>query len=223
MANVPFVPLLINGEHRPASTNATFDVYNSYSKSHVSIAAAASSEDCRLAIEAAHRAFPAWEATPLPTRRDILLRAAAIMDGKEWQDKAIAALVDEISASRPWAAYNVLPAASGVRNFAGMAQQLKGDIFPSMAPGGQVLVQKRAHGVMYVVSLTITRHPLTVKLSYSVAPWNAPVPLTIRACVLPLFCGNTVVLRPSEVSPRTQSLVIDALHEVQHAFLHQQG
>ena len=48
---------------------------------------------------------------------------------------------------------------------------------------------------------------------YSVVPWNGPIPLAIRGAAIPMICGSTVVLRPSEYSPRTQALVADAFHE----------
>ena len=49
---------------------------------------------------------------------------------------------------------------------------------------------------------------------YSVVPWNALLPLMIISVTLPLICGNTVVVRPSENCPHTSSLVADALHDV---------
>jgi benzaldehyde dehydrogenase (NAD) len=46
-----------------------------------------------------------------------------------------------------------------------------------------------------------------------IAPWNAPVILAVRAIALPLACGNTVVLKGSEICPATHGLIIDALQE----------
>ncbi len=39
------------------------------------------------------------------------------------------------------------------------------------------------------------------------APWNAPVILAVRAIAAPLACGNTVVLKGSEICPRTHRLI----------------
>jgi delta 1-pyrroline-5-carboxylate dehydrogenase len=49
---------------------------------------------------------------------------------------------------------------------------------------------------------------------YSVVPWNAPIPLIVIAVAIPLICGNTVLVRPSEYCPYTSSLVVEALHGV---------
>ncbi|MGT2492389.1 aldehyde dehydrogenase family protein [Cupriavidus basilensis] len=45
------------------------------------------------------------------------------------------------------------------------------------------------------------------------APWNAPVILAVRAIALPLACGNTVVLKGSEICPATHGLIIEAMQE----------
>lgn len=47
----------------------------------------------------------------------------------------------------------------------------------------------------------------------SIAPWNAPVTLSLRAVLIPIICGNTVVLKSSEYSPRSQAVVVELLHE----------
>jgi len=42
-----------------------------------------------------------------------------------------------------------------------------------------------------------------------IAPWNAPIILGVRAVAVPIACGNTVVLKTSEICPGTQSLIGD--------------
>ncbi len=48
----------------------------------------------------------------------------------------------------------------------------------------------------------------------SIVPWNAPIVLTLRAVAVPIICGNTVVLKTSEVSPRTQAIIVETFIEV---------
>ena len=43
------------------------------------------------------------------------------------------------------------------------------------------------------------RQPVGVVLG--IAPWNAPVILGVRAIAMPLACGNTVILKASEMCP----------------------
>jgi len=150
MSDVPFAHLLINGEHLPANTGATFSVHSPYTGSLASAAAAASSEDCRAAIEAAHRAFPAWEATSYATRRDILLRAAATLQSEEWQKKAALAMRAELASPQAHIMFNLVAGPELLRSVATLVNELKGETLPSVVPGGQVFVQRRAQGVMYV-------------------------------------------------------------------------
>lgn len=46
----------------------------------------------------------------------------------------------------------------------------------------------------------IMREPLGVQLA--IAPWNASILLAIRAVATPIACGNTAILKASELSPR---------------------
>jgi acyl-CoA reductase-like NAD-dependent aldehyde dehydrogenase len=46
-----------------------------------------------------------------------------------------------------------------------------------------------------------------------IAPWNAPVILGVRSIAMPLACGNTVVLKASEVCPATHRLIGSVLKE----------
>jgi acyl-CoA reductase-like NAD-dependent aldehyde dehydrogenase len=80
------------------------------------------------------------------------------------------------------------------REAAGLATQLQGETIPSDRPGS--------------LSMTI-RQPVGVILS--IVPWNGPVVLAARAIAYPLVCGNTVVFRASETSPRTHELIAQAV------------
>lgn len=123
---LPLTSLYINGTYRAASTDATFAVANSYTGRIVGHSASASSSDCVEAIEAAHRAFPAWESAPLAFRRDVLLRTAAILEGEEWKEKAMRALKEETSSTEGWALMNVLSGPGSLRNVAGMVNEVSG-------------------------------------------------------------------------------------------------
>jgi acyl-CoA reductase-like NAD-dependent aldehyde dehydrogenase len=46
-----------------------------------------------------------------------------------------------------------------------------------------------------------------------IAPWNAPIILGVRAIATPLACGNAVILKASEICPRTHALIIEAFAE----------
>ncbi|OBZ77471.1 Vanillin dehydrogenase [Grifola frondosa] len=194
--SVPFTSLLINGQLRPASTEATFEVRNPYSNKVVGLAAAASSQDCKDAIDAAARAFGTWENSPLIARRDVFLKAADLFESEKYRERAKVALQEETAATDGMFSSGYLGSVNALRNYAGMVTQLRGETFPSVLEGGYAVAQRRAIGVVLAI-----------------APWNAPLILSIRAVSLPIICGNTVVLKCSENSPRSQALIAELFDE----------
>ncbi|KAK8094947.1 aldehyde dehydrogenase [Apiospora hydei] len=152
-------------------------------------------EDCSRAIDAASATFETWSRSSPSSRRLIFLKAADIIEKYLHQD-APAILSSEVSATKGWIMVNMMATAGTFREVAGMATQIKGEVVPSERPGTTILVEREPMGVVFAIS-----------------PWNAPVALTARAICMPLICGNTVLLKPSEFSPKSQNLVVRALHE----------
>ncbi|KAI0630582.1 aldehyde dehydrogenase [Trametes polyzona] len=189
-----FTPLYIDGEWRPASNGATFEVRNPTSGEIVGTAAAASADDCAAAVQAAERAYKTWERSPLPLRRDILIKASDIFAKKG--EEIEKALREETAATKDWFPGNFYGCVEQLRNAAAVTVLLKGETAPSVIPGGQAFTQRRGIGPIL-----------------SIVPWNAPVALTARAIAIPIACGNTVVLKTSEFSPRAQAIVVEALAE----------
>jgi benzaldehyde dehydrogenase (NAD) len=186
------VLMLIDNEELSASNGATFDRRNPLDGEVASRAPAASLEDARAAVRDAQRAFPAWSAMGPGERRRLLSRAADALEAKA--DEFAAAMVAETGASGMWAAFNVHLAADGLREAAAMTTQIAGEIIPSDVPGSLAMAVRQAAGVVL-----------------GIAPWNAPVILGVRAIALPLACGNTVVLKASELCPATHALIAQAL------------
>jgi benzaldehyde dehydrogenase (NAD) len=125
----------------------------------------------------------------------IMLKAADIMESYFTGD-APAILSSEVSAVKSWIRVNIFATAGILRETAGLVTHIKGEIVPADRPGTTIMVLREAVGVVFAVS-----------------PWNAPVNLTARAIACPLVCGNTVVLKPSEFSPKSQHLVVRAFTE----------
>ena len=105
-------------------------------------------------------------------------------------------MATEIGATAGWAQFNVKLAAGMLREAASLTTQITGEIIPSDKPG--------------CVSMAV-RQPVGVVLG--IAPWNAPVILGVRAIATPLACGNTVVLKASEICPGTHRLIGAVLRE----------
>ncbi|KAH8886224.1 aldehyde dehydrogenase [Thozetella sp. PMI_491] len=185
--------LFIGGSYRPAAENATFAVVNPMTGKTIYDCASASVGDYEAAIENAHEAFSSWKKTPPSKRRLIFLKAADILETYLTQD-APEILSSEVSATQAWIKVNILATAGILRETAGLVTHIKGEIVPADRPGTTILIEREAVGVVFAIS-----------------PWNAPVNLTARAIATPLICGNSVVLKPSEFSPKCQHLVVRAL------------
>ncbi len=188
------IALLLESKDVPASNGATFDRLNPVTGDIASRAAAAQIADAKRAADAAAAAFPAWSATGPNARRMILLKAADILASKT--PRFIELMAAETGATAGWAGFNVHLAAGMLREAASMTTQISGEVIPSDKPG--------------CLSMAI-RQPAGVVLS--MAPWNAPVILGVRAIALPLACGNTVVLKASEICPGTHRLIAECLRD----------
>lgn len=188
------ITMLINGQARAASNGATFTRTNPLDGEVATTAPAATPQDAVAAVEAAAAAFPAWSQTAPGERRALLLKAAQSLEAKAADFTA--AMASEIGASGIWAGFNVHLAADMLVEAAALTTQISGEVIPSNVPGSLAMGTRQAAGVVL-----------------GMAPWNAPVILGVRAVAVPLACGNTVVLKGSELCPATHGLIIQALQE----------
>lgn len=188
------VDFIIDGAAVRAASGATFVRKDPVTGAVASEAAAASEADVAKIVEAANRAFPAWSETGPGERRALLLKAADLLESRAADFGK--AMTEEIGATGPWGGFNVHFAASLLREAAALTTQITGEIIPADKPG--------------VLSMAV-RQPAGVVLG--IAPWNAPVILGARAIAAPLACGNTVILRSSEVCPRTHGLIVEVMNE----------
>jgi vanillin dehydrogenase len=186
--------LLIGGQDRPAASGATYVRNNPATGDGASVAAAAGLEDADAAVAAAQAAFPSWSAMAPGGRRALLLKAADCLQARNAD--FIAAGVAEAGGVPGWYGFNVMLAAAMLREAASMTTQISGEVIPSDIPGSMAMGLRQACGVVL-----------------GIAPWNAPVILGVRAVAMPLACGNTVVLKSSEVCPALHRLIGSVFEE----------
>jgi acyl-CoA reductase-like NAD-dependent aldehyde dehydrogenase len=186
--------LMVQGNDVPASDGATFERLNPMTGDVATRAAAATPGDAASAVAAAAAAFPAWSALGPRERRARLLRAADCLERRA--SDFVDAMAQEIGATAGWAQFNVYLGAGMLREAAAMTTQIAGEIIPSDRLGMTAMALRQPVGVVL-----------------GMAPWNAPVILGVRAIAMPLACGNTVVLKSSEICPRTHRLIGEALRE----------
>jgi acyl-CoA reductase-like NAD-dependent aldehyde dehydrogenase/ABC-type branched-subunit amino acid transport system ATPase component len=188
------INLLLENQDVEAIDGVTFERLNPMTGEVATRAAAAKIADVKRAADAAAAAFPAWSATGPTQRRMILLKAADVLASKTPQ--FIELMAAETGSTAGWAGFNVHLAAGMLREAASMTTQISGEVIPSDKPGCIAMAIRQPAGVVL-----------------SIAPWNAPVILGVRAIALPLACGNTVVLKASEICPGTHRLIAECLRE----------
>jgi acyl-CoA reductase-like NAD-dependent aldehyde dehydrogenase len=188
------IGLLIDGDKRDASGSASYERMDPFTGRLATRAAAASVADANAAVDAAAAAFPAWSKTGPGERRALLSKAADVMASKVGEFTRL--MMEETGATGPWAGFNVMLAANMLREAAAMTTQISGEIIPSDKPGTLAMAIRQPAGVCL-----------------GIAPWNAPVILGTRAVAMPIACGNTVVLKASEMCPGTHRLIGQVLVE----------
>ena len=186
--------LLIGGRWTDASSGGTYEKTNPYTGDPAGSAAAATRDDARAAVDAAHEAFRDWSAQPPERRAEVLRRASEIL--MERQQDIAAIVTEETGGTFGWGMFNVELGAGMFAWGAEQAGALGTEQIPSHIPG------KEARAVRQPVGVVV-----------GIAPWNAPVILGVRAIAAPLAYGNTVVLRASEECPRTHAAIIHALED----------
>jgi acyl-CoA reductase-like NAD-dependent aldehyde dehydrogenase len=186
--------LIIKGVKSDAQNGATFERLQPISEQVVTCASSASAADAVEAANVAAAAFPVWSNTSDAERSRILIRAADLL--LERVEDFVAAASGEISASEAWTRFNCSIAADIFRHAASLTS------FPRT---------KRRNGIHDQVQSTLVRQPVGVVVG--IAPWNAPIVLSSRAVAIPLACGNTVVLKASELCPKTHSMIVEVLND----------
>jgi acyl-CoA reductase-like NAD-dependent aldehyde dehydrogenase len=182
----------IGGKARESA--AHFERHDPVTGELATLAAAATVADAIAAADAAGAAFPAWSARGPNERRAMLTRAAAVLESHA--SEFVEAMTGETGATEGWARFNLMLAASMIREAAALTTQISGEVIPSDKPGCIALAMREPVGVVL-----------------GIAPWNAPIILAVRAIAVPLACGNTVILKASEICPRTHGIIIECFIE----------
>ena len=186
--------LLIGGQWKDASTGSSFERTDPFTGEPAGTAAAARREDAHAAADAAAEAFPEWSTGPPSQRRELLQKGAGLLMERA---EGIAQIVtQETGGTFGWGMFNCSLAAGMLGEAAALTTAMRGEVIPSDVPG------LTAFGV---------RQPAGVVVG--MAPWNAPIILGTRAVAAPLALGNTVVLKASEICPRTHAEIARALDD----------
>jgi acyl-CoA reductase-like NAD-dependent aldehyde dehydrogenase len=177
----------IGGDWVDANGSDTFDDLDPFTGDVVARVAAGGADEAKQAIDSAAEAFPAWSQTPPAERQRIFLKAADLLEGRG--DDVVGWLARETGATFGFGMFQLGFVAGLFRQAAALAYSPIGQVIPS------------DHGAF---SMGLRR---PVGVVGAIAPWNAALILSARSIASPLALGNTVVLKPSELSPYSGGLL----------------
>jgi aldehyde dehydrogenase (NAD+) len=187
--------MYIDGEWVGALDGETYDDRNPYTGDVFATVPAGKRADAKRAVDAATAAFPEWSQSLPAERRSLFLKAADILEAK--QEDIVAVLAEETGCTFGFAMFQSMFTPGLLREAAGQVHQAAGDIIPSDLPGALHLAIRQPVGVVT-----------------GIAPWNAPLILSLRSICMPVAYGNTVVLKPSTESAVAGGTVIaEVFHE----------
>ncbi len=185
----------IDGTYREPIKGQWMDNYNpslGVISGHI---ANSTSEDVQQAYEAAKKAFPSWSQTTLEARSAILLRIAQLID-KNLDRLAAAESEDNGKPLRLAKAVDIPRASANFRFFGHAITQFASEAHESIGLDTMNFTLRQPIGVVGCIS-----------------PWNLPLYLFTWKVAPAIAAGNTVVAKPSEITPMTAFLLGEILTE----------
>jgi succinate-semialdehyde dehydrogenase / glutarate-semialdehyde dehydrogenase len=186
--------LYINGQWRPASDGARFDVLNPADETIITSVASATIDDARAALDAAQAAFGPWAARTPRDRSNILRRAFDLMTARLPEFARLITI--ENGKARSDAMGEATYAAEFFRWFSEEAVRSEGLISHAPSSGARIMVQHKPAGIAVLIT-----------------PWNYPAAMGTRKIAPALAAGCPVIIKPASETPLTMLALMPLLEE----------
>lgn len=187
--------MFINGKFEENVSGKWIQVLNPSTEEVISWMPDGTVEDARRAINAAEQAQPGWEKLPAVQRAAYLTQIAAGIRRREQELTDI--IVREGGKTQQLARVEVLFTADYMDYMAGWARRYEGEIIPSDRPKETIMLFKKPIGV-----------------TTGILPWNFPFFLIARKMAPALVTGNTIVIKPSQLTPENAYVFAQIVEEV---------
>lgn len=172
----------IDGEWSESSDSGTSNVDSPFTGLRIARVPKATVEDVKRALDAASEAQPSWEEIAPLKRAAYLLKIAELI--RRDKERLARILTDEEGKPLLESRLEVEGSAENFEYYAQFARRIEGELLPGDFPKQ---------------SLMILRLPLGVVAS--ITPWNFPSSTVARKIAPALITGNTVVTKPSSLTP----------------------
>ena len=172
----------IGGQWQEPSGDDTVEVRNPTTEDVIGDFPTATEQEVQAAVEAANKAQVDWGRRPPKERGDLVREVADLM--LEHQDELATLLVKEQGKPRSVAEGEIEASADLAEYMAEWDRRIEGDILPGDTRDESIHLQRQPVGVIA-----------------GIIPWNYPLAVFIRKFAPALVAGNTLVAKPSEVTP----------------------
>jgi aminomuconate-semialdehyde/2-hydroxymuconate-6-semialdehyde dehydrogenase len=183
----------IGGQFQPAASGNTLENRSSVTGDLLCTIPRSGVEDVAAAVDAAKAAAGPWAKWSVAERADLLEAVAAAIEARTEEVAAVESQ-DTGKPHRLAATVDVPRAVANFRFFASAARQH----------------HDGCHEMPGAINYTLRRPVGTVGL---ITPWNLPLYLLSWKTAPALAMGNTIVAKPSELTPMSASLLAEILHE----------
>src|SRR5438128_6127275 len=181
-ATAPQKRMFIDGKWCEADNRRTVGVINPATEEVIEEVAYGGRAETRRALEAAHRAMPAWMKQSAWERAKVLKKTAELM--RERADSIARTLTMEQGKPLVESKAEILHSADTFEWFGEEGKRAYGQVIPNSAPGKRHITLKHPVGVVGAIS-----------------PWNFPITLQSRKIAPALAVGCTVVSKPASQTP----------------------
>ncbi|VDC22346.1 aminobutyraldehyde dehydrogenase [Pseudogemmobacter humi] len=185
---------VIDGKSEPV-TGARLDVLNPATGKPIAAIARGSAADVDRAVAAARRAFPLWRATPPSERARVMLRIADAIEARA-DDLAF---LESLHTGKPaMVSQPEVPVVADVfRCLAGQSRAMQAPATDEYLPGHLSMIRREPLGVIGAIT-----------------PWNYPMLTFAFKVAGAMAAGNTIVLKPSEMTPLTALLFMEIVADI---------
>ncbi|HEY6409169.1 MAG TPA: aldehyde dehydrogenase family protein, partial [Ktedonobacteraceae bacterium] len=185
----------IAGEWRSSKSGLTFSSTNPANTDEViGYFQQSTVADLEEAVAAARKAQPAWSATPVPERGEILFRTALLLEQRK--EELAMLMTREMGKVLKETRGDVQTAIDVAKFMAGEGRRAEGETIPS------------AFNNKFCMTL---RHPLGVV--GIITPWNFPMAIPAWKTFTALLAGNAVILKPASDTPFLSLKMAEILHQ----------
>jgi succinate-semialdehyde dehydrogenase/glutarate-semialdehyde dehydrogenase len=186
--------MYIDGKWCESDNRRTVGVINPATEEVIEEVAYGGRAETRRAVEAAHRAMPAWMKQSAWDRAKVLKKTAELMRAR--LDSIARTLTMEQGKPLPEAKAEILHSADTFEWFAEEGKRAYGQVIPHSAAGKRYMTVKHPVGVVGAIS-----------------PWNFPITLQSRKIAPALAAGCTIVCKPASQTPLCLIQVFECMIE----------